>query len=95
MQLHLLCDSVPLHSCNTFVSSVLWMLLLVREVALRNSPSKFVSQLKHSSSDCHIIMAVAENDSPEFHKQSEEYYKVSAADPLLQFNCQNYHDWDD
>lgn len=59
------------------------MFLLVREVALRNSPSKFVSQLKQSSSDCHIIMAIAENDSPEFHKQSEEYYKVSAADQLL------------
>lgn len=25
-------------------------------------------------------MAVAENDSPEFQKQSEEYYKVSAAE---------------
>ncbi|CAG06015.1 unnamed protein product [Tetraodon nigroviridis] len=49
---------------------------LAREVALRNSPSELVSQLQLSSSGCHIIMAVAENDSPEFHKQSEEYYKV-------------------
>lgn len=75
-----MCYSLPLHSCNAHVSFVLWMFFLVREVALRNSPSKFVPQLKLSSSDCHIIMAVAENDSPEFHKQSEEYYKVSVAD---------------
>ena len=51
-----------------------------REVALRNSPSKLVPQLKLSSSSSHIVVAVAENDSPEFRKQSEEYYKVSAAD---------------
>lgn len=25
-------------------------------------------------------MAVAENDTPEFHKQSDEYFKVSAID---------------
>lgn len=61
------------------------MFLLVREVALRNSPSKLVSQLKLSSSGCHIIMAVAENDSPEFHKQSEEYYKVIAAEKASMF----------
>lgn len=50
-----------------------------REVAVRNSPSKLVPQLKLSSSSCHIVVAVAENDSPEFRKQSEDYYKVSAA----------------
>lgn len=61
------------------VSSVLWLSLVVREVALRNSPSKLVPQLKLSSSGCHIIVAVAENDSPEFRKQSEDYYKVSAS----------------
>lgn len=53
---------------------------LDREVAVRNSPSKLVPQLKLSSSNCHIVVAVAENDSPEFRKQSEDYYKVSAAD---------------
>lgn len=56
------------------------MFLLAREVALRNSPSELVSQLQLSSSGCHITVAVAENDSPEFHKQSDEYYKVSVAD---------------
>lgn len=53
---------------------------LDREVAVRNSPSKLVPQLKLSSSNCHIVVAVAENDSPEFRKQSEDYHKVSAAD---------------
>lgn len=47
-----------------------------REVALRNSPSCLVSQLKTSSSDCDIVVAVAQNDSPEFRKQSGDYFKV-------------------
>lgn len=47
-----------------------------REVAIRNSPSRLVPQLKLSSSGCQIVVAVAKNDSPEFRKQSEEYYKV-------------------
>jgi len=47
---------------------------------VRNSPSKLVPQLKLSSSGCQIIVAVAENDSPEFRKQSEEYCKVSASE---------------
>ncbi|XP_056097744.1 kynurenine formamidase [Rhinichthys klamathensis goyatoka] len=46
------------------------------EVALRNSPSHFLSQLKVSSTSCDIIVAVAQNDSPEFRKQSEEYFKA-------------------
>uniref|UniRef100_H3D961 Kynurenine formamidase n=1 Tax=Tetraodon nigroviridis TaxID=99883 RepID=H3D961_TETNG len=57
-------------------------LKMTEEVALRNSPSELVSQLQLSSSGCHIIMAVAENDSPEFHKQSEEYYKLLEASGL-------------
>lgn len=48
-----------------------------REVAVRNSPSKLVPQLKLSSSSCHVVVAVAEHDSQEFRKQSEDYYKVS------------------
>lgn len=65
---------------SVIVSSVLSFSLAIREVASRNSPSKLVSQLKLSSASCDIIVAVAENDSPEFRKQSEEYYKVSATD---------------
>uniref|UniRef100_A0A672K7E5 Uncharacterized protein n=1 Tax=Sinocyclocheilus grahami TaxID=75366 RepID=A0A672K7E5_SINGR len=40
-----------------------------------NSPSHFLPQLKRSSTSCDIIVAVAQNDSPEFRKQSEEYFK--------------------
>nr|XP_029501848.1 kynurenine formamidase-like [Oncorhynchus nerka] len=51
-------------------------LSLHREVALRNSPSQLVPQLKLSSSNCDIVVAVAQKDSPEFRKQSEDYYKT-------------------
>ncbi|XP_029353219.1 kynurenine formamidase isoform X1 [Echeneis naucrates] len=64
-------DLLPILS--TYVNDPLKM---TEEVAVRNSPSKLVPQLKLSSSSCHIVVAVAENDSPEFRKQSEEYYKT-------------------
>ncbi|KAI5616635.1 kynurenine formamidase isoform X1, partial [Silurus asotus] len=57
---------------STYVNEPLKM---TEEVALRNSPSRFVSQLKASTSGCDIIVAVAQNDSPEFRKQSEDYFK--------------------
>lgn len=66
--------SVPVGDCSFRLCPV------DREVAVRNSPSNLVPQLKLSSSSCHIVVAVAQNDSPEFRKQSEEYYKVSATD---------------
>ncbi|NP_001017677.1 kynurenine formamidase [Danio rerio] len=58
---------------STYVNEPLKM---TEEVALRNSPSRFLSQLKVSSASCDITVAVAQNDSPEFRKQSEEYYKA-------------------
>ncbi|KAK7118963.1 hypothetical protein R3I94_020969 [Phoxinus phoxinus] len=58
---------------STYVNEPLKM---TGEVALRNSPSHFLSQLKVSSTSCDIIVAVAQNDSPEFRKQSEEYFKA-------------------
>ncbi|XP_051801134.1 kynurenine formamidase-like isoform X4 [Acanthochromis polyacanthus] len=58
---------------STYVNEPLKM---TEEVAVRNSPSKLVPQLKLSSSSCQIVVAVAEHDSPEFRKQSEEYYKA-------------------
>ncbi|XP_037328867.2 kynurenine formamidase isoform X2 [Pungitius pungitius] len=70
-------DLLPILS--TYVNEPLKM---TDEVALRNSPSKLVPQLKLSSSSCHIVVAVAENDSPEFRKQSEEYYKTLEASGL-------------
>uniref|UniRef100_G3Q5R2 Arylformamidase n=1 Tax=Gasterosteus aculeatus aculeatus TaxID=481459 RepID=G3Q5R2_GASAC len=67
-------DLLPILS--TYVNEPLKM---TEEVALRNSPSKLLPQLKLSSSSCHIVVAVAENDSPEFRKQSGEYYKTLEA----------------
>ncbi|TNN45160.1 Kynurenine formamidase [Liparis tanakae] len=49
---------------------------------LRRKDPKLVPQLKLSSSGCQIIVAVAENDSPEFRKQSEEYCKTLEASGL-------------
>ncbi|KAB5558934.1 hypothetical protein PHYPO_G00022920 [Pangasianodon hypophthalmus] len=63
-------DLLPILS--TYVNEPLKM---TEEVALRNSPSRLVSQLKTSSSGCDIVVAVAQNDSPEFRKQSEDYFK--------------------
>ncbi|XP_066504296.1 kynurenine formamidase [Hoplias malabaricus] len=63
-------DLLPILS--TYVNEPLKM---TEEVALRNSPSRLVPQLKSSSSACEIVVAVAENDSPEFRKQSEDYFK--------------------
>ncbi|CAB1344386.1 unnamed protein product [Coregonus sp. 'balchen'] len=51
-------------------------LKMTGEVALRNSPSQLVPQLKLSSSNCDIVVAMAQTDSPEFRKQSEDYYKA-------------------
>nr|XP_046261713.1 kynurenine formamidase isoform X1 [Scatophagus argus] len=70
-------DILPILS--TYVNEPLKM---TEEVALRNSPSKLVPQLKLSSSSCHIVVAIAEHDSPEFRKQSEEYYKTLEASGL-------------
>lgn len=67
-------DLLPIVS--TYVNDPLKM---TEEVAVRNSPTTLVQQLKSSSSDCHIIVAVAEHDSPEFRKQSEDYYKMLEA----------------
>ncbi|XP_056324743.1 kynurenine formamidase isoform X2 [Danio aesculapii] len=58
---------------STYVNEPLKM---TEEVALRNSPSHFLSQLKVSSASCDITVTVAQNDSPEFRKQSEEYFKA-------------------
>ncbi|XP_034044649.1 kynurenine formamidase isoform X2 [Thalassophryne amazonica] len=58
---------------STYINEPLKM---TQEVALRNSPARLVSELKESSSVCHVVVAVAQNDSPEFRKQSEEYFKM-------------------
>lgn len=64
-------DLLPIVS--TYVNEPLKM---TEEVAVRNSPTTLVQQLKSSSFGCHIVVAVAQHDSPEFRKQSEDYYKM-------------------
>ncbi|XP_048466630.1 kynurenine formamidase isoform X2 [Rhincodon typus] len=44
--------------------------------ALRNSPMQFVNIMKQLNGKCEIIVAVAQHDSDEFRKQSQEYYQV-------------------
>ncbi|GAA6100775.1 kynurenine formamidase isoform X1 [Tachysurus ichikawai] len=70
-------DLLPIMS--TYVNKPLKM---TEEVAFRNSPIRLVSQLKKSLSDCDIVVAVAQNDSPEFRKQSEEYFRSLQAAEL-------------
>ncbi|XP_016890581.1 kynurenine formamidase isoform X2 [Cynoglossus semilaevis] len=62
-------DLLPILS--TYVNEPLKM---TEEDAVRNSPSLLVPQLKLSLSSCQIVVAFAENDSPEFRRQSVEYY---------------------
>ncbi|XP_036391485.1 kynurenine formamidase [Megalops cyprinoides] len=64
-------DLLPVLS--TYVNEPLKM---TEEVAVRNSPSQLVPQLKESSAGCEIVIAVAQNDSPDFRKQSEDYFKA-------------------
>ncbi|KAG9334550.1 hypothetical protein JZ751_007486 [Albula glossodonta] len=46
------------------------------QIKERNSPSRLVPQLSQASSSCDIVVAMAQNDSPDFRKQSEEYFKM-------------------
>lgn len=62
-------DIVPIVS--TYVNEPLTM---TNEVALRNSPMCLLHQLKGSIST-DVVIAVAEHDSPEFRRQSKDYYK--------------------
>ena len=38
---------------------------------------KLVPEVGRASPHCHIVVALAEHDSPAFRSQSEEYYKAS------------------
>ncbi|KAL2089842.1 hypothetical protein ACEWY4_014530 [Coilia grayii] len=63
-------DIVPIVS-----TSVNEPLKMTKEVALRNSPIHLVQQLK-GSAGTDVVIAVAEHDSPEFRRQSKDYFKV-------------------
>lgn len=61
-------DLLPL--LHTYVNDALKM---SREVALKNSPIQCMGQM--SPGVCPMVIVVAEHDSPEFHRQSQDYFQ--------------------
>ncbi|XP_069655612.1 kynurenine formamidase isoform X2 [Haliaeetus albicilla] len=55
---------------HTYVNDVLNM---SREVAQRNSPMLCISPAVPAAAACEVLVAVAQHDSPEFRRQSQEY----------------------
>ncbi|NXI41628.1 KFA formamidase, partial [Galbula dea] len=55
---------------HTYVNDVLNM---SQEVAQRNSPMLCVTPAGPAASACEVLVAVAQHDSPEFRRQSQEY----------------------
>ncbi|XP_041073337.1 kynurenine formamidase [Carcharodon carcharias] len=47
--------------------------------ALRSSPMQFVNIVKRQGGNCEIVVSVAQHDSAEFKKQSQEYYQAVKA----------------
>ncbi|KAM5135116.1 kynurenine formamidase [Mantella aurantiaca] len=64
-----------------------------QEVAIRNSPMQLTPLLKNNAGNCHMIIVVAEHDSPEFHKQSLEFFQ-SLKDLGLAVSYQQVRDAD-
>ncbi|XP_061471854.1 kynurenine formamidase isoform X2 [Rhineura floridana] len=60
---------------HIYVNDVLRM---TREVALQNSPLQCVPKLEGKRT-CQVLVAVAQHDSPEFHRQSQEYFEALRA----------------
>ncbi|KAM3923655.1 kynurenine formamidase [Leptodactylus fuscus] len=61
-------DLLPI--LQTYVNDALKM---SQEVALKNSPIQCVGLM--SAATCPVVIAVAEHDSPEFHRQSRQYFQ--------------------
>ncbi|KAJ8251464.1 hypothetical protein GJAV_G00221630 [Gymnothorax javanicus] len=64
-------DLLPILS--TYVNEPLKM---TEEVVRKNSPIQLVPDLKRSSSACRIVVVVGQHDSPEFRRQSEDFFKA-------------------
>ncbi|XP_034646279.1 kynurenine formamidase isoform X3 [Trachemys scripta elegans] len=60
--------------CRSDCSAV--TLSLPREVAWRNSPILGVTAATPARKACEVLIAVAQHDSPEFHRQSQEYFQA-------------------
>uniref|UniRef100_A0A4W3JXX8 Kynurenine formamidase n=1 Tax=Callorhinchus milii TaxID=7868 RepID=A0A4W3JXX8_CALMI len=52
------------------------LLKMTQDDALRNSPMQLVNKMKWLAGNCEILVVVAEHDSDEFRKQSQEFYKA-------------------
>nr|XP_033818016.1 kynurenine formamidase isoform X3 [Geotrypetes seraphini] len=61
-------DLLPI--THTYVNAVLHM---SEEFAVRNSPMQHVMEVKSRAENCSIMVVVAEYDTPEFRRQSQEY----------------------
>uniref|UniRef100_A0A8C0BWZ3 Kynurenine formamidase n=1 Tax=Buteo japonicus TaxID=224669 RepID=A0A8C0BWZ3_9AVES len=59
---------------HTYVNDALNM---SREVAQRNSPMLCISPAAPAAAACEVLVAVAQHDSPEFRRQSQEYGQVT------------------
>nr|XP_009250355.1 kynurenine formamidase isoform X1 [Pongo abelii] len=59
-------------------------LQLTLEDAQRNSPQLKVAQAQPADPTCRVLVVVGQFDSPEFHRQSWEFYQVLAAQTLCQ-----------
>ncbi|XP_044275822.1 kynurenine formamidase isoform X1 [Varanus komodoensis] len=60
---------------HTYVNDTLRM---DRVVAQQNSPVRYVPKLE-GRRDCQVLVAVAQHDPPEFHRQSQEYFQALRA----------------
>ncbi|KAM9119556.1 kynurenine formamidase isoform 2-T2 [Pangshura tecta] len=57
-------------------TSVNNLLRVSREVAQRNSPVLCMTAATPARKACEVLIAVAQHDSPEFHRQSQEYFQA-------------------
>ncbi|XP_028912539.1 kynurenine formamidase isoform X2 [Ornithorhynchus anatinus] len=49
---------------------------MTREVAWRNSPQLLIEMVKHSAGTCEVKMVMAQYDSPEFRRQTCEFFET-------------------
>ncbi|XP_068118381.1 kynurenine formamidase isoform X1 [Hyperolius riggenbachi] len=48
---------------------------MTEEVAARNSPMQCIMELKKNAASCHMAVVEAEHDSPEFRRQSRDFFQ--------------------
>ncbi|KAM4664676.1 kynurenine formamidase [Discoglossus pictus] len=84
-------DLLPI--THTYVNEPL---LMSQEVAERNSPIRCIARTKSHAQSCHMVIVVAEHDSPEFQRQSREYFQILQTSGLhvsfKQIDCTDHFD---